>query len=128
MKDSKGNEIKLGMTVEVPEPNESDLHNHDFVGCVDSFRNGLVIVQDQDNEFYSIEPERLTAVYDADELVQVSREEVVKAMVDWINEADHKTLMSIYNSNFDEPLQGYSTDTETFIVSKQEADRVGMQF
>jgi len=57
--DVNGNAIGAFDEVEVPEPNETDIHNHAFTGMVDDFRNGNVVVVDQDCNFFEIEPERL---------------------------------------------------------------------
>ena len=44
LEDSLGGTINIGDTVLVPEPNNSDLHQHSFVGNVEKFRNGNVVV------------------------------------------------------------------------------------
>lgn len=59
MKDKNGNTIEEGDTVIVPEPNETDNHNHSFVGRVHSFRGDNVIVIDSEDDGFEIEPERL---------------------------------------------------------------------
>ncbi len=58
-KDKHGFALEVGDDVEVPEPNDSDIHNSSFVGRVDSFRNGNVVVVDGDGDAFEIEPERL---------------------------------------------------------------------
>lgn len=60
MKDSNQTEIVIGNQVLVPEPNQSDLHVHEFEGYVKSFRDENVVVEDMDGDCYEIEPERLT--------------------------------------------------------------------
>lgn len=128
MKDIKGNEIEIGMNVEVPYPNETDdIHNHSFVGTAIRYHGDYIVVEDQDGDCFDIEPERLTVVYDADDLVQVHRDVVIKAMCEWLIEADFVTLMRVYNENFDAPLLTYAYETESFVVSKEEAERVGME-
>ena len=57
--DMNGTAIEAFDEVEVPEPNDSDIHNHAFTGMVDSFRNGHVVVTDMDCNIYELEPERL---------------------------------------------------------------------
>jgi hypothetical protein len=64
MKDKNGKIIKEGMEVDVPVPNESDMHNFEFRGYVDGFRNGNVLVLDGDMNYFEIEPERLEVVED----------------------------------------------------------------
>ncbi len=58
-KDKNGKHIGLGMDVDVPESNGTDMWNFDFRGVVDSFRDGDVIVLDGDGDYFSIEPGRL---------------------------------------------------------------------
>jgi len=57
--DVNGTPIEKFDEVEVPEPNDTDIHNNEFTGMVDDFRNGNVVVVDQECNFYEIEPERL---------------------------------------------------------------------
>jgi hypothetical protein len=52
--------FKIGDSVEVPEPNDTDIHNHSFVGTITKFRNGNAIVQDGEGDGFEIEVERLT--------------------------------------------------------------------
>lgn len=59
MYDKNGFLIIKGATVIVPDPNSSDIHNHGFVGQVDSFRGRNVVVIDGESECFEIEPERL---------------------------------------------------------------------
>jgi len=49
--------------VEVPEPNETDLHNHSFVGTIIDFRGDNAIVEDGDGNTFEIETDRLTFPY-----------------------------------------------------------------
>lgn len=62
VKDHKLIELKKGMEVEVPEPNETDIHQHSFVGTFDSVRNNNIVVLDGDGDAVEIEPERLEIV------------------------------------------------------------------
>jgi len=64
MKDKNGVEIKVGCQVDVPTPNKTDAYYSEFRGTVaDLFLNrGLVVVEDQDSDFYEIEPDRLEVV------------------------------------------------------------------
>ena len=58
--DKNGREIKDTDTVNVPEPNGSDIHQHEFTGHVaDILDNGNVVVEDGDSEFFEIEANRL---------------------------------------------------------------------
>lgn len=64
MKDKNGVLIEKGMDVDVPAPNETDIHNFDFRGYVDGFRNGNVLVLDGDGDYFEIAPERLEVAND----------------------------------------------------------------
>ena len=57
--DMHGEPIQLFDEVNVPDPKENDLHNFEFTGIVDSFRNGNVIVVDGDGDCWEFNPERL---------------------------------------------------------------------
>jgi len=57
--DMNGKAITMFDNVIVPEPNETDLHNFEFTGMVDGFRNGNVLVVDGEGDCFEIEPERL---------------------------------------------------------------------
>jgi hypothetical protein len=59
MKDKNKKTIKLGDHVEVPEPIASDIHQHSFVGSVKGFSKSFVWVEDQEEDAWYIEPERL---------------------------------------------------------------------
>lgn len=54
--------FSIGESVEVPKPDDSDIHNHSFVGVIKSFRNGNAIVEDGDNDTFEIEIERLIKI------------------------------------------------------------------
>lgn len=47
-------------TVVVPDPTDSDLWSHEFIGRVEAIDGEIVVVSDQDGYFYEIELERLT--------------------------------------------------------------------
>ena len=58
--DVNGKEINHGDEVLMPEPNGTDIHNHDFVGYVnDILDNGNIIVEDGDSDFFEIEANRV---------------------------------------------------------------------
>lgn len=60
--DSQGNLIEHGAGVLVPEPNETDIHQHEFEGSVVGERHGYVQVEDQEGNCFELEAERLTLV------------------------------------------------------------------
>jgi hypothetical protein len=61
--DKNGVQITVDCEVEVPMPNENDIHHHSFVGIVaDILHDGMVIVEDQDSDFFKIEANRLTVI------------------------------------------------------------------
>lgn len=66
MKDINGRKLKVGQTVEVPEPMNDDMYNFEFRGYVaDVFEEtGTVIVEDQDSDFFEIKGNRLEIVED----------------------------------------------------------------
>lgn len=125
MKDSKGRTIKKGMSVDMPEPDETDNYHFEFTGTVSDFSDHFVLVQDQDGEAYSIEPERLTI--SEDETVTISPEELARVLATWLVEASADTLLRIYNENFDAPIT-FDSDNYVFVVPIDEADRVGMEY
>lgn len=49
-------------TVEVPDPYETDIHNHSFVGVVVDIRGGIATVDDGDGDYFDIETWRLTKI------------------------------------------------------------------
>ena len=53
--------IDIGESVVVPEPNESDLHNHSFVGTVIDIDDDaqMVSIEDQDGQIFDIELYRI---------------------------------------------------------------------
>lgn len=61
-RDKNGRSIKIGDNVNVPDPIGDDLHQFEFFGTVDSFRDEMVVVVDQEDQYYEIEPERLEIV------------------------------------------------------------------
>jgi hypothetical protein len=62
MKDKNGKTIKVGMEVDVPEPNGNDMYNFEFRGSVHSFHDEYVTIEDMESNFFDIEPERLEIV------------------------------------------------------------------
>ena len=61
MYDKNGKRFEVGQDVLVPEGNERDIHIFKFKGIVADLHTdtGFVIVEDQDSDFFSLEPERL---------------------------------------------------------------------
>jgi len=59
--------------------------------------------------------------------VVVQREDVKRALIDWINEADSETIERIYNENFDAEIE-YDIDFESFIVPLHEVKRNGFEY
>lgn len=59
LKDKNGILIQEGDEVEVADPEAGDMHCLAFTGRVDSFRDGMVVVVDQEDNAYQIEPERI---------------------------------------------------------------------
>ena len=54
--DKNGVKLSINDSVNVDPPRGSqDLHNFDFNGTVDSFRNGNIIVVDGDDEYFELE-------------------------------------------------------------------------
>ena len=64
MKNKHNFTLVIGDEVEVPSPIAGDLHNFDFVGTIDSFRNGNIVVVDSEENYFEFEPHRLTLVRD----------------------------------------------------------------
>jgi len=56
--DKKGNELSTGDTVQVDRTED----NEEFVGHVDDFRNGLVVVLDQEDNAFCVEPEEVEII------------------------------------------------------------------
>lgn len=54
-------QLEIGDSVIVPEPNDSDLHNHSFQGTVIDIRDEdeIASVEDMDGNIYDIELYRL---------------------------------------------------------------------
>jgi hypothetical protein len=59
VKDKKGHPIHLKAAVHVPDPIDSDLHQHAFDGQVTGTHYQYVTVADQEGNAFDIEPERL---------------------------------------------------------------------
>ncbi len=55
-------EIQQGDNVEVPDPNETDIHNHSFSGYVKFIKEcgKIAVVEDGDGDCFDIEINRLT--------------------------------------------------------------------
>lgn len=51
--------LQIGELVSVPEPDDTDIHNHEFTGVIISIVNGIAIVEDGDGDLFDIEIERL---------------------------------------------------------------------
>jgi hypothetical protein len=52
-------EIKVGSFVLVPDPNETDIHNHEFQGVVVNIKGEYATVEDGDGDCFDIEIKRL---------------------------------------------------------------------
>jgi len=52
-------DIKVGSFVLVPNPNETDIHNHEFLGVVVGIRGEYATVEDGDGDCFDIEIDRL---------------------------------------------------------------------
>lgn len=59
LKDKYGLTIHWNDSVEVGEPAGDEMHNHSFVGTAVGFRNGNVIVEDQDGDCFEVDPENV---------------------------------------------------------------------
>lgn len=53
------NNFELGDLVLVPEPENDDIHTHNFIGTVQSIENGVATVEDEDGDCFDIEVDRL---------------------------------------------------------------------
>ena len=63
--DKNGKLIDNGSTVEAPDPDETDIHQHSFVGTVVGVRGiNLLTVEDGDGNCFDIEANRLEIVED----------------------------------------------------------------
>ena len=54
--------LQVGDFVLVPEPDDTDIHNHEFTGEVISILNGIATVEDGDGDCFDIEIERLKPI------------------------------------------------------------------
>jgi len=52
-------EFAVGDFVLVPDPNESDIHNHEFLGTIKGIRGEYATVEDGDGDCFDIELDRL---------------------------------------------------------------------
>lgn len=61
MLDKNGFLLEVGQNVVVPDPNDSDIHNHSFVGYVNDILEDreTAIIEDGDSDFFEIEADRL---------------------------------------------------------------------
>ena len=61
--DKNGILINFNDDVEMPHPNETDIHHHEFVGNVANILDdGNIIVEDGDGDFFEIEAIRVSVV------------------------------------------------------------------
>mgnify|MGYP003420234539 FL=1 len=60
IKGKNGESLSIGLSVEVGDPLEDEIHNHGFSGTVDGFRNGNVVVADMDGEFFEVSPSNVS--------------------------------------------------------------------
>lgn len=61
LRDKNDKLVHIGDQVIMPEPNETDMHQHSFVGRIDDLYNkkGTICVVDQDDECFEIEANRV---------------------------------------------------------------------
>ena len=52
-------EFQVNDFVLVPDPNESDIHNHEFLGTIKAISGDLAVVEDGDGNCFEIELDRL---------------------------------------------------------------------
>lgn len=63
MKDKNGNHLEILDTVAIPEPSADDIWNNEFVATiVDVDSQGNLIVEDQDSDFWTVEPHRVELI------------------------------------------------------------------
>mgnify|MGYP001768044844 CR=1 FL=1 len=60
--DKNGVTLKIFDEVDVPYPNDDEMHNNEFRGTVMALKDGYVMVIDMDDNFFNIKPERLEIV------------------------------------------------------------------
>jgi hypothetical protein len=58
-KDKYGHILKIDDDVEMPIGSDTDTWQYAFVGCIDSFHHGAAVVRDGDDEYFTIDCERL---------------------------------------------------------------------
>lgn len=56
IKDKSDNILSIGSTVEVGAPLDDELHQHEFTGTIESFRNGNVVVEDMEGNQFEVSP------------------------------------------------------------------------
>ena len=52
-------EFQVNDFVLVPEPNETDIHNHEFLGVIKAISGDLAVVEDMEGDCFEIELDRL---------------------------------------------------------------------
>lgn len=62
MYDKNGKRFEVGQDVLVPDGNNTDIHIYEFKGIVADIHEKFIIVEDQDSDFFSLEPERLEII------------------------------------------------------------------
>ena len=55
-------DFDIGCSVIVPDPNDTDIHNHSFVGMIKDFRGDNAVIEDMDGYCFEIETNRLTLI------------------------------------------------------------------
>lgn len=60
IKGKDGYTLYVGLRVKVSDPLEDEIHNHEFLGTIDDFRNGNVVVEDMEGEFFEVSPENVS--------------------------------------------------------------------
>ena len=61
---------------------------------------------------------------DKSKRINVSREEIVEVLVNWIKESDRKTIQRIFNENFEEEIRCILPGL--FDIPISEAERIGI--
>jgi hypothetical protein len=62
LKDSTGHIIEPFMEVDVNEPDATDPHKHSFRGYILRYQDNKVIVEDDNNDAFELNPEKVTIV------------------------------------------------------------------
>ena len=91
-KDKLGHKLEVGMQVKVPEPNETDIHHHEFIGTIaDILDTGYLIVEDKESDFFEIEHNRL--ICECKYCGQICEEECDEAQAGGFDELKHTKRM-----------------------------------